>query len=212
MIQYALSPDGTAVAYTQLDGSLWYGLVDRRTPPRVLAPAGSQPHVHPSGDIFFRIALGSVLYSIHPDGTGMRAVPGNPGDAERALSPVSPNEQWSIRTSGTVSTFVAYPGNGGRPIALCEGCFAGWSADGKFFRIILSSVAGKNEVTGLILLRKSVLPSLPSEGVRTQADLMKIPGAQVVASLEASLAPDGASYAFVKQESRWNLYLISLPK
>jgi len=58
---------------------------------------------------------------------------------------------------------------------------------------------------------KSLPQALPPEGVRTRADLMKIPGVQVVPGSIVSPAPDGSSYAFMKQESRWNLYRIPLP-
>jgi tRNA A-37 threonylcarbamoyl transferase component Bud32 len=208
---YALSPDGKSIAYVTTDGRLWYSLVDRQTPPMMLAQQGSAPQFSFSGDIFFR--SGSILYRIHPDGTGMREVPGNPGDPKLPISPMSPDEEWSIRISDS-SHVLAYPKNGGPPVPLCEGanCSAGWTSDAKFFWISVDPLSGQNGLMGLIpLSSKSMLPALPPQGVRTRADLMKIPGVQVVSTRFASPSPDGSSYAFVKQESRRNLYRIPLP-
>jgi Tol biopolymer transport system component len=209
--RYALSPDGKAVAYTTTDGSLWFGELQRGAPPRKLAPQGRRVEFSTSGDIFFRTVAGSVLYRIHPDGTGIREVPGNPGHPLHPVSPLSPDEEWTTNNSGDGPTLLL-PRNGGHAIALCEGCYAGWTLDGKFFWITLPPLSGQSAVTGLIPLRnKSMIPPLPGGGVRTQADLMKIPGVQVIPSPEASPAPDGASYAFTKEDSRWNLYRIPLP-
>jgi Tol biopolymer transport system component len=208
--QYALSPEGKAIAYTTADGSLWYGSLDRATPPRMLAPRGRRPQFSRSGDIVFRITKYSALYRIHPDGTGIHELPWNPG-LEVVTSFLSPDEEWSTRVFDNGPT-IAHPRNGGGAIPICERCYVGWSSDGKFFWITLRPLSGQNAMTGLIPLKnKSLLPPLPPEGVRTRADLMKIPGVQVVSSELVSPAPDGSGYAFMKQESRWNLYRIALP-
>jgi len=209
--QYALSPDGKGIAYTATDGSLWLGMVDRRTPPRPLAPRGRNPQFNASGDIFLRVAAGSVLYRIHADGTGLREVPGNPGDPFHRVSPLSPDEEWTTHVPDDGPT-LAYPRNGGHPVNLCEKCYVGWTSNGKFFWITLLPLSEQSGVTGLIPLKnRLMLPPLPREGVRTQADLMKIPGIHVIPSQEVSPAPDGSGYAFTKQESRWNLYRVELP-
>jgi Tol biopolymer transport system component len=208
---YALSPDGKAIAYTTTDGGLWYSVVDRRTPPHLLAPRGHVREFSVSGDIFFRVASGLPLYRINADGSGLREVPGNPGDPFQDTSPLSPDEKWATHVSADGQLQVS-PRDGGSPINLCVGCYAGWTIDGKFFWITLHPFNGQNAATGLIPLKnKAMLPPLPREGVHTQADLMKIPGVQLVPSEEVSPAPDGASYAFVKKESRWNLFRIKLP-
>ena len=144
---YALSPDGKSIAYVTTDGRLWYSLVDRQTPPMMLAQQGSAPQFSFSGDIFFR--SGSILYRIHPDGTGMREVPGNPGDPKLPISPMSPDEEWSIRISDS-SHVLAYPKNGGPPVPLCEGanCSAGWTSDAKFFWISVDPLSGQNGLMG----------------------------------------------------------------
>lgn len=208
--QYALSPDGKSIAYITADGSLWYGAVDLGTPSRMLAPRGRRPQFSRSGDILFRVAQDSALYRIHADGTGIREVPWNPG-LDVPTSFLSPDEEWSTRVIESGPT-LAFPRNGRPAVAVCERCYVRWSSDGKFISITLRDLSGQNGMTGVIPLKnKAMLPPLPPEGVRTRADLVKVPGVQVVDSLSASPAPDGASYAFTKQESRWNLYRITLP-
>jgi len=207
---YALSPDGTAVAYTTTDARLWYAVNDRRTPPRLLAPRALNPQFSASGDILFRTKLGSILYRVRPDDQGLQAVPGNPGDPLHPLAPLSPDGEWSTHVSDTGQT-IALSRNG-RRITLCEGCYVFWSLDAKFIWFTLHLLGGQNVVTGLIRLKnKSMLPPLPPEGVRSRADLMKIPGVQIIPLATVSPSPDGAGYAFAKRESRWNLYRIALP-
>jgi eukaryotic-like serine/threonine-protein kinase len=209
--EYVLSREGNAIAYTTADGSLWYGPIDRGMPPRKLAAKGRNPVFGASGDIFFNVADESSLYRVHPDGSGLADVPGLPGSPKAMMSFPSPDEEWVIGVSLGHRT-VAYARNGGRTIPLCEECWQSWSPDGKFFQITLGTLSGQKVLTGLIPLKnKSMIPALPPEGVRTEADLRHIPGVQVIPSLEVSPAPGGSSYAFVKQESRWNLFRISLP-
>jgi serine/threonine protein kinase len=208
---FVLSPDGKAIAYTASDSSMWYASVDRRTPPHLLATQGVNPQFTGSGDILFRSAPDSILYRVHPDGTGVQAVPGNPGDSMYRTSPLSPDEEWSTRVINSGPT-LAYPRNGGRAIPICERCYVRWSSDGKFISITLRVFSGQNGMTGVIPLKnKAMLPSLPPAGIRTRAELMKVPGVQVVDSVSVSPAPDGSGYAFMKQESRWNLYRVVLP-
>jgi hypothetical protein len=209
--RFVLSHDGKAIAYSASDSSLWYAAVDRGTPPHLLAQRGINPQFTGSGDILFRATPDSILYRVHPDGTGSRAVPGNPGDSFRADSPLSPDEELSLHR-GNNGALLASPRNGGRPIAVCVDCDAGWSSDGGFFWITMSPRDGTTMITGLIPLEnKSALPPVPRGGVRGRADLIKIPGVQVISSEDVSPAPVGSDYAFWKKESRWNLYRISLP-
>lgn len=208
---YDLSPDGKAVAFATTDGALWYAPVDRGTPPRMLASRSGRIEFSSSGEIFFHSSLNSVLYAIQPDGTRLRTVPGNPGDSLHPLTPYSPDGEWSMHLSTDKRT-LAFSRRGGPPVVVCDGCFAGWTHDGKFFWITLQALVGQEPVTGLFpLKRTSALPPVPAGGIRTRAQLMKIPGVVMIASDSVSPAPDGSSYAFVKQESRWNLYRISLP-
>jgi hypothetical protein len=212
---YAISPDGRSIAYANPEGNLWYAAIDHRTPPRKLAAQGMAPEFNASGDIVFKVRQNSILYRIHPDGTGMSALTGNFGNSAIPISAVSPNEEWAIREVDD-RRVTAYSHDGGRSVYICDRCTAGWSADEKFFWITLSPLTGQNGMTGLIPLKgKLALPSMPRECVRTQADFMKIPGVRIVSyqghHQGISPLPDGASFAFVGQESRWNLYRIPLP-
>jgi len=75
----------------------------------------------------------------------------------------------------------------------------------------LRSLNGEG-ITGIFRLgHGAMLPALPRGGVKSAAELMEVPGAQIVPSDIAFPAPDGSGYAFLKQESRWNLYRIPLP-
>ena len=212
---YAISPDGKAIAYSNTDGSLWCAAIDHRTPPVKLASQGILPEFSASGNIIFKTRQNPALYSVHPDGTGMRALTGNFGNTAIPIFSVSPDEEWAIREIDDKWVGV-YSRDGRRSLHICDRCAAGWSPDGKFFWITLSPLLGQNGMTGLIPLKdKLSAPPVPREGVRTQADLVKIPGIRIVSyqghQEGISPAPDGASYAFVKQELRWNLYSIPLP-
>jgi hypothetical protein len=67
-------------------------------------------------------------------------------------------------------------------------------------------------VTGLFRLKnRTMLPPIPRTGIRTSRDFLDIPDVEIIASDTVSPAPDGSGYAFLKQESRWNLYRVPLP-
>lgn len=205
---YALSRDGKAIAYVTKDGSLWYAPIDRRMATLRLAARGKWPQFTGGGDVLFWIS--SALYRIHPDGTDLRSVPGNPGSLYPPVPSLSPDEHWRIRHIGEALTF-AEPLAGGRAVPLCHGCTVHWSLDGKLFWMSLRVLNGE-PVTGLFRLKKgTIFPPLPRMGIQTSEELMGLPGVQIISSEIVSPAPDGSRYAFIKEESHWNLYRIPLP-
>jgi serine/threonine protein kinase len=209
---YAISPDRKAVVYTALSGGgLWYVPLDGGVPPHRIGsgfPAGFTL----SGDILFRGLRDSKVYVIHADGTDAREVAESSSDPD-PIHPgyaVSPDQQWSMGFSKN-GALVAYPRGGGRPLVICEGCSVSWTADGRFLRLKLIYYTGVAQVTALIHLRdRSMFPELPAAGIRTLADLRKVPGVQIVPSPDAVPSPIGGRYAFIKMESRWNLYRVPL--
>jgi hypothetical protein len=204
---YAVSQDGNAVAYVTADGSLWYASIGRRTAPHRLATEGKQPAFTRSGDVLFRIS--STLYRIHADGTNRRDEPGNLGDPDRRSSYLSPDEEWGIRATDNGLVFAEHRSRGTR-VPLCDRCLIHWSLDGSRFWIALRELNGEG-VTGIFRLKDNApFPALVRGGVKTSAELMNLPGVQIVPSDVVSPAPDGSRYAFLKGESRWNLYRIPL--
>jgi hypothetical protein len=181
----------------------------------MLAAQGIAPQFATSGDILFARSLESAFYRVHPDGTGLQSLDHRYGKVNVPISTVSPDQQWAIRETDDWN-LQAYSRRGDGPIYICDRCIAGWSSNGKFFVIAIKPYAGQNGLTGLIPLRDGVdLPDFPASGIHLQSDLNKIPGVRIIAYqghyMGISPSPDGSSFAFVKQESHWNLYRIPLP-
>jgi hypothetical protein len=103
---------------------------------------------------------------------------------------------------------------GDRKVALCSDCDFVWSPDGKSAVVSMYGSAGGPGgpgLTGVIPLPAGkMLPALPPEGIKSTADLKKMPGVQLIPYTGTSQGPAG-SYAYTKAESLANLYRIPLP-
>jgi len=127
---------------------------------------------------------------------------------------ISPDEQWVVAGAGEryAPTLSAHSLNGDRKVALCSDCMFVWSPDGKSVAVTLfARLGGRSQgVTGVIpLTGKNMIPTLPPEGIRSAADLEKLPGARVIPYEGASPGRAG-SYTYSKAESLANLYRIPL--
>lgn len=172
-------------------GGVWYSAEqDGRPAIYRLASDGSQPE---------KILAGVFLESVSPDGTRLmvgRDVNNEEGQHETQIEAVN------LAASSSL-------------VPVCRNCWAGWSGDGHWLYIS----RGENVIGYATLEHASqvAIPVDPNSGlprikqvIRTQSDLMKLPGAKVVAPLGAAISPDGSVIAFTRSTANRNLFQVPL--
>ena len=223
MARYAISPDGKEVAWSTDqgstgDGGLWYAPLDQRTPPVNLVKEGvlMVSGIGAAGNIYYiaREGQGFGTFRVARDGSGLLRVGEASGDKLGGAT-ISPDEQWVVAGAGEryAPTLSAHLIDGDRKVELCSDCMFVWAPDGRSVAVTLfGRLGGRSQgLTGVIpLAGKSMLPALPPEGIRSAADLRKMPGVQVIPYEGASPGLSG-SYVYTKAESLANLYRIPLP-
>lgn len=213
---YDVSPDGTGIVFSTTDGEnrsrLWLASLNFSFPPRefVSRVNEDQPHWDSDGYIYFRAADGTLnfLYRMRPDG----------GERVRLLTDpifdiqgISPDGRWAIVAQGKGQTgrILASPLDSGSPVAVCHGyCEAQWTPDGKSFGVIMSTNVGTETLVVPVSPSKN-LPSLPSAGIASSADMHSIRGAKVV---EGAIlwGPKPGLSATLHQDVHRNLYTVAL--
>jgi Tol biopolymer transport system component len=222
LLNYSISPDGSKVTYAALgaDGKshAWVGSLERRFAPRELpTPDVFGPVYSPDGLIYSRATEGGAnyLYRMKEDGTDRQKAASMP---IIDLGDVSPDGRWimSAVSSGNEDHPIEVgliPTAGGDFRPICNACAFGWSPDGKYFLIgDLGPAMATSQKTYVIPIRKGeVLPPFPPAGLKSEKDLMKIPGAKVIDRPEAQIGLDTGTYAYMKLSVHRNLYRIPLP-
>jgi eukaryotic-like serine/threonine-protein kinase len=231
---YEVSRDGKSVVFAALGEDrkphIWLAALDGRIPPRQISSGTgeSSPVVSRTGDVFFRASEGAFnfVYSMHLDGTErQRALP----EPILELEGISPDAQWllvfPVLSSGDATMGeVAYPLQGGSPIAICSGqCGASWAANGNSIYVHFGgyNTAGNGPGTPdmpgtwktvvIPLTGGSVFPPLPISGFKSASDAAILPGAKVIDE-DLSAGPDPSVYAFTRVTVHRNLYRIPLPR
>ena len=175
------------------------------------------PVFGPAEDLFFRGVDGAqnFIYRINLDGTGLRKVIPH---ALIELEGVSPDARWVLVREGvsaqqTSHGVQAYPVEGGTPVPIClSWCHLNWAADGKF--LYLRDVLNRDKVFAIPLQHGEVFPPLPSSGLKSDQDVMQIPGTRVISTPETgdiAFASNPSIYAFDRPRVRRNLYRIPVP-
>jgi hypothetical protein len=129
---------------------------------------------------------------------------------------VAPGGQWvtlSIPGSGAVTSAetVAVSLDDGRTMKICTGyCQAGWTADGRGFFVSGVTVGPAQQTLVLPIPSGQALPELPTIGLGDAKLWPQLRGSRVVPEPFAFPTSDAASYVFVKQELRRNLFRIPL--
>ena len=222
LTDYSISPDDTKVTYSApgADGKshAWVGSLERRFAPRELpTPDVFGPVYSPDGMIYSRATENEAnyLYRTKEDGTGRQKAASMP---IIDLGGVSPDGRWIVAalSSGNEDHPIEVgliPTAGGDFRPICEACAFGWSSDGKYFLVgDLGPAMATAQKTYVIPLKKGeVLPPFPPAGLKSEKDLMKIPGARVIDRPEAEIGLDPETYAYMKLSVHRNLYRISLP-
>ena len=86
-----------------------------------------------------------------------------------------------------------------------------WSRDQKSL-YLRSILGGMNRRTVAIPVRPGkALPKLSPLGLRSDHDLLALPGAQVIEEEDVFPGPSPSIYAFTRKTTRRNLYKIPLP-
>jgi hypothetical protein len=215
--------DGKQIVYDSRDAQgdhLWIASLDRSSPPRRLG-SGSQesfPLFGPTGDVFFLAPEGGHEYLYRRPIDGGRRSKVIPSPIVR-FETISPDGKWVVAeapVSGEDVTrgVVAYRLEDGATIRVCHSlCIVRWTADGN---LLYLGLPGNGQTQGdyktfiLPLRPGESFPKLPATGIKSESDLSRVSGAQLVNDL-ARPGPDGSVYAFDRWESRRNIYRIPIP-
>jgi hypothetical protein len=211
---YDISRDEQQVAFTTTDSNgestIWLASLDRSTPPREIA-AGDEVSFGTGDELFFR-ALGenNALVRIKRDGTGRTQITTAPVMDKFG---VSPDGDWVLAWSpgsgekAAPGTF-AITTHGGASTRICDGCWATWSADGRFFYATLT-ISPRATLAIPVPVGKS-LPDLPATGIAFGTAGLQLPGARVIEHDAVSPGPDPSTYLFTKTDPQRNLFRIPL--
>ena len=221
MTTYDVSPKGDRLIFAAIgaDGKsrIWLAPVDRRSPPLMLPPAEALGPVFGGEDeAYFRGPEGGqwYIYRIALESGRVEKFASDP--AVNAPS-VSPDGRWIVsRTTvqGREDSGVlkAYRKEGGPPVTVCNACFVSWTRDGRslFFSFTsANSFAGKTFIITLPAGR--AFPTLPPQGLNSEADLQKLSVDGVIDRPVGFPGPSASTYAFEKQFVQRNLYRIAIP-
>jgi serine/threonine protein kinase/Tol biopolymer transport system component len=214
--RYDLSPDGTHVVL-EVEGSsgktqLWVAALNRRSAPQQLqVPEIFDEPIFGSDTELFVRALDNgkhYLVRMHLDGSDRQRVLPSPIVETIAISR---DYRWIAvgepnSTDRSTSKIVAHAVDGSQSITVCDYCGLSWSPDSKIAYLIFEK--NQDRVVSVPASRGSIFPALPSSGVASFNEAMKLPGAKRVAFNEYS--PGGDATAYVKHTVQRNIYRIPM--
>ena len=213
---YDVSPDGrkVVVASPDSDGTsrLWLAPLDRRSPPRQIPDIeGEQPVFGATGEVFFRGVEGTsaFLYRVKEDGGELRkafdmSVVG--------LSGGSSDRSWLALGSGGVVIFRV---DGGAPLLTAiraSSTTLSWSGDRKHLFVQGKGAAATVDKAYVFPLSPGqMVPEGIVQGLPSEPELLKMPGARVIPLRNVVPGPTAETYAFTRQSVQRNLYRIPVP-
>jgi serine/threonine protein kinase/Tol biopolymer transport system component len=220
MRDYSVSKDGKEVAFAVNDpignSSLWVAPTNRRSSPVRISPESAiedSPFFLPDGDLVFRAIEGgsNFLYRVKADGTGRHKI-----SSQRVFDAfaVSPDGRWFAAASPGpdqehTAQVTAFAVDGSASVPLCLSyCWVTWDTSGKF--VYLSFSLMYQGSYSLPVLHDTGLPKLPPSGIAQLEDLRNATTAAMIPQIVTS-AVSPSIYAYVRQNTRRNLYRIPLP-
>jgi DNA-binding winged helix-turn-helix (wHTH) protein/Tol biopolymer transport system component len=211
---YDISADSRQVVLEAEDREgkprLWLTSFERESPPRPIPNVeGRQPRFV-GGEIFFRGSDGFV-YRVRPDGTGMQRALEQP---VLMLLAVSPDGTWLIAWArpgdkGPSASIYAFPLRGGPPVLIKHRVRWQWSPDGRFLSIALPHGETRTYIVPLAL--GEALPPIPADGLQSEEEITRLPGARTVEAMRAVPSTSPGVYAFSRNTTQRNLYRIPVP-
>ncbi len=226
MQTYDISDDGSSVVFVASNdtarSSLWLAELNGGSTPRRLVPNDALQAVFgASGNIIVaaREQERNFVYRMNVDGTGRTKL-----FAASNLVAVSPDGRWiAVWTPGATPDLVnatwVHPAAGGTPMLICGQCGStpsiergpwppnvSWSTDGRFLYLDLFGTA-----YAVRLKPGESLPRVPAEGLKTDAQVAALPGAQRIPQEYAYMGPHPQSYAFTKVSIQRNIYRVPVP-
>ena len=177
------------------------------SPPRRLPVQDAPAQAGSSGALYVteREDGAPYLYKMQPDGTGRKKI------FEQPFNPtlVSPDERWIV--SGARG-YQALPVDGRPPVIITapseqdpRGGIFRWSHDGKMALFTYRALAGGTGATIVVPLSKGAMfPPLPPDGLQSENEVTKLPGAVVIPYESVDVGP-GMTYVYVKVESQHNI-------
>jgi hypothetical protein len=219
ILRYDVSPDQTEAAVSVSSGDkhvLWLVPLGGNAKPRQIAAEGDHPFFRANGEIIFQGVEGkkNYLYKTNSDHSRYEKV------TPREISTIryaSEDGEWvmAMMPSENGPAHLVIPVSGGEPVLLCAGaCIARWSPDGRFFQITFTPAEqeGRGETFIVPLAPGQMLPPLPSSGLRSAADLEKLPGVLRVPNESIMIGSEPGTYSYVKTTLNQNIYRIALPR
>jgi Tol biopolymer transport system component len=214
---FDVSADGKLLAASSADhvnGTIWIAPLDRSSPPRRLADAGSRPFFGANGELFFEVVSSDTQYSFvqaaRLDGSERRKVM----DEAIGLRGISFDRRWLIvRMRGEPTSMVAVPVQGGSRVTLATAEANDyqwkWSADGRGVVVSGPSPLAIAGFTYLVPLRPGqVFPDIPAGGFRSEKEIAALPGARRLDVRDVAGGSGGDTYAFARLSVQRNLYRI----
>ncbi|MCI0402424.1 MAG: protein kinase, partial [Acidobacteria bacterium] len=228
MTHYSISPDGRRVLYASVQedggGGIWLANLDRRHAPVRLTSGGEyRAFFGAPGEVLF-LSGGSPkqLYRMREDGNGRAPVSPDPAIF---LVSVSPGGEWAVVVAPAREGNLAKVVNTrtGQASILCDTCSGGigpgrigapmvsWSGDGRVTYLSLRYFGIQSQKTLLLPLPPGapLPPSLVK--ARSEADLIRLPGAVILPETHVFPGPERSTYAFSRTGAFTNIYRIILP-
>jgi eukaryotic-like serine/threonine-protein kinase len=221
---YDLSQDGRRVVFSALDpggkNRLWVAPTDRTGAPHQVAGAeGDMPFFGPPGELVFHSieGKGSFAFRINEDGTGRQKLISSEITQLQGISSDGKLVIASTGVNGQKVVTKVFPISGAPPTPVLAGllCFLRWQPDGRFLYLSVSTGMNTALASGrtyvIPLAPGKVLPKIPPDGFRSEADMAVLPGVRVINAADMAPGNSPATYAFSRQTVQRNLYRIPLP-